>query len=322
MPLVWAAWAAWVTWAWASKPGLQAPGGFAEPQELSCGSVSFGVSHAITSLMSLPAPEKVTALVRQAAAELVLPRFRKLREEEIREKTRGDLVTVADEEVEDFLSDRLIALLPGSVVVGEEATERKPEGLDELATQKPVWIIDPVDGTTNFARGNDRFAVMVALAEQGTLQSAWIYAPVQNILLQAQAGKGAWINEERLPALEPVSHPRQLIGSLHFGSHGSPELLSRFERNRSKLSTLKSLRCAGHEYIRLARGESSFSLFTRTKPWDHAPGVLIYQELGGHARHLPTGQAYDIAESDPGPLLLAPDASSWDSLRDSLLSSV
>lgn len=271
--------------------------------------------------MSLSDPDKVTTLVRQAAAELILPRFRKLRKEDIREKVKGDLVTIADEEVEDFLSDRLVSLLPGSVVVGEEATERKPEGLDELSTQKPVWIIDPVDGTSNFARGNECFAVMVALAEQGTLQFSWIYAPVQDVLLQAQAGKGAWINGAQLPALEPVSSPQHLIGSLHFGSHGSPELLRRFERNRSKLKTLKSLRCAGHEYIRLAKGNSSFSLFTRTKPWDHAPGVLVYQELGGHARHLPTGQAYDIGETDPGPLLLAPDQSSWDSLKDSLLSS-
>lgn len=263
--------------------------------------------------------ERVTELVRQAAREFVLPRFRRLKEGDVREKVKGELVTIADLEVETFLSEKLVTLWPGSVVVGEESSERAPERLEELRGEKPVWIIDPVDGTANFAAGNDCFAIMVALAERRTLRAAWIYAPVQDVMLHAEAGQGSWRNEKRLHQLRSPTSVQDLRGTLQFGTYGNPELVRRFERNRGTLSTMKSLRCAGHEYLRLVSGESGFSLFTRTKPWDHAPGVLLYRELGGETRHLPEGQDYDVGNCEPGPLLLAPDAASWTAVKDSLL---
>lgn len=79
-----------------------------------------------------------------------------------------------------------------------------------------------------------------------------------------------------------------------------------------------SLRCAGLDYIRLARGEMHFLLFSKLMPWDHAPGVLIHAESGGHARYL-EGGAYDPARIDASGLLLAPDAASWLALRRLLL---
>ncbi|MFC4351394.1 inositol monophosphatase family protein [Fodinicurvata halophila] len=264
-------------------------------------------------------PERVAELVRQAAAEFVLPRFRRLEKGDVREKLRGELVTVADLDVETFLSEKLRTLWPGSVVVGEESSEDVPEGLEELRGEKPVWIIDPVDGTANFAAGNDCFAIMIALAERRSLRAAWIYAPVQDVMLHAEAGQGSWRNGKRLCQLQSAASNQDLCGTLHFGTYGNPELVRRFERNRRNLRTLKSLRCSGHEYLRLVSGESSFSLFTRTKPWDHAPGVLIYRELGGQARHLPEGQDYDVGSCEPGPLLLAPDAASWKAVKNRLL---
>lgn len=269
--------------------------------------------------MSTFDPERVAELVRQAAAEFVLPRFRRLKEGDVREKVRGELVTVADLEVEAFLSEKLRTLWPGSVVVGEESSEKAPERLEELRGEKPVWIIDPVDGTANFAAGNDCFAIMVALAERRTLRAAWIYAPIQNVMLHAEAGQGSWRNGKRLHPLQSPVSAQDLRGTLQFGTYGNPELIRRFEKNRGTLHTLKSLRCAGQEYLRLVSGESGFSLFTRTKPWDHAPGVLLYRELGGEARHLPDGQDYDVGSCEPGPLLLAPDAECWTSVKDRLL---
>src|SRR5437879_2711858 len=106
--------------------------------------------------------ERVTGLIEETAALEILPRFRKLAAGDIREKEPGDLVTVADEAAEARLTPLLTALLPGSLVLGEEAAAADPKLLNRLLGDHPVWVIDPVDGTGNFAAGRPAFAVMVA----------------------------------------------------------------------------------------------------------------------------------------------------------------
>ncbi len=113
----------------------------------------------------MPDPEKVAEHIRETAQAEILPRFRLLRREDIREKGPGDFVTLADLEAERQLTLRLGALLPGSVVLGEEAAAQDRGRFALLAGEAPVWVIDPVDGTANFARGQPGFAVIVALIE-------------------------------------------------------------------------------------------------------------------------------------------------------------
>jgi fructose-1,6-bisphosphatase/inositol monophosphatase family enzyme len=100
--------------------------------------------------------DEVGELVRATARTAVLPRFRRLAAGEITEKAPGELVTVADREAEDLLSAGLLRLLPGSVVVGEEAVADDPAVLRRLAADGPVWLVDPLDGTRNFATGRRR----------------------------------------------------------------------------------------------------------------------------------------------------------------------
>ena len=99
----------------------------------------------------LASPESVAAIVAEVAAEELMPRFRHLASGDVRDKGPGDPVTVADEAAERALTRRLAGLLPGSLVVGEEAASADPAVVDRLSQDNPVWIIDPVDGTTNFA---------------------------------------------------------------------------------------------------------------------------------------------------------------------------
>jgi len=112
---------------------------------------------------------KVAGIIREIAEEQVLPRFQALADHEVQEKVAGELVTVVDLAVEDHLTRRLTELLPGSLVVGEEAVHADPALMDRLASDAPVWIIDPIDGTRNFAHGRPVFAIMVALAKAGRL---------------------------------------------------------------------------------------------------------------------------------------------------------
>src|SRR5579883_989617 len=137
--------------------------------------------------------DRIAAIIAEIAAEAILPRFRKLAKADITPKgTQGDFATIADLEAEAALSRRLTALLPGSCVVGEEAAAQDPALLGSIAGEAPVWIIDPLDGTHNFAQGVAHFTTIVALARGGATRAAWIHDPVAGRTVTAEEGSGAW----------------------------------------------------------------------------------------------------------------------------------
>ncbi len=266
----------------------------------------------------LPDAEVVARLIAEAAEAEVMPRFRRLPAHEVGEKARGEVVTVADHAVERRLEAALKALAPGSVVLGEEAAAADPRLLGVLTGGEPVWIIDPLDGTSNFADGVPVFAVMVAFARSGEVLAGWIYDPVARRMASAALGEGAWADGERLRVAAPDADPAAMTGALLAGFFGRRDLARRLMARRGRVRTVPGLRCAGHEYLRLARGETQFALFSRLMPWDHAPGVLIHAEAGGYGAYL-EGGPFNPARTDASGLLLAPDRASWEALHGALL---
>jgi fructose-1,6-bisphosphatase/inositol monophosphatase family enzyme len=133
-------------------------------------------------------PESVANYIRETARAVILPRFRALGQDDVREKKPGDPVTIADTEAEQELTRRLAAVIPGANVLGEESVAEDASRLAWLSAEAPVWIIDPIDGTSNFVRGNDGFAVIVALARQGTVEAGWIYNPLGDVMISALKG--------------------------------------------------------------------------------------------------------------------------------------
>ena len=246
---------------------------------------------------------RVAALIREVASAEILPRFRKLAADDIHEKQPGQLVTIADTEAERVLTRRLQDLLPGSVVVGEEGAAADPARLQAVGGAAPVWVVDPIDGTQNFAEGKPVFATMVALLRGGATVAGWIYDPVTGRMALAEAGAGAAIDGRRIHAAQAVPLEK-MIGRLT--SRTAKKL-------QGRIGGAFYLRCAGHEYVRLASGGAHFGLFRRLYPWDHAPGELLVREAGGVARCL-DGTAYRPQEIEAS-LLLAPDAASWEALR-------
>ncbi len=274
-----------------------------------CGGAAY--CHAMT-----PDPESVSALLRRAATEIILPRFRKLARHHIREKGPGDLVTIADTAAERLLTPLLAALVPGSVVVGEEAVADDRDVLERLGGTAGVWLVDPVDGTFNFAHGNPNFAIIVAFVEHGHVRAGWIHEPVEDETVWAIAGGGAWRGHQRLVLSEPPPAERMagiVSGRLPNGRRAREALERSGHRGR-----MESIRCAGRTYTKLVAGEFHYAYFSRSMPWDHAAGWLIHREAGGHGAFL-DGGSYSPVRSDH-PLLLAPDRASWDSLRALLLS--
>ncbi len=261
--------------------------------------------------------QQVAAVIEEIAAGEVMPRFRTLGHDEVHEKSAGELVTIVDLVVERALTRRLPDLLPGSLVVGEEGAHVEPDLMQRLHGAGPVWVIDPIDGTRNFARGRTAFAIMVALVENGETRAAWILEPASGRFGVAEAGAGAWMGGQRLQVAAPMT-PEAMTGSLHASSYAPRDLSRRIDKRRGRVAAIRSLGCAGAEYLRLAEGRTHFTLFTRLMPWDHVPGTLIHREAGGTNLCFDR-QAYRADRYRELGLLMAPDQASWDALYETLL---
>lgn len=255
----------------------------------------------------LPDSARIAALIREVAASEILPRFRKLTAGEVTMKQPGQLVTIADIEAERRLSSLLGDVLPNSVVVGEEGVAADPGRLGAVAGEAPVWLVDPVDGTQNFAEGSPVFATMVALLVGGRAVASWIYDPIADRMAIAEAGAGAFLDGEPLRAA-PAAPLTEMTGRFGGGTA---------KRLRGQTGHTFYLRCAAHEYLRLAAGTAHFALFRRLYPWDHAPGELMCREAGAFARRL-DGSPYVPGEIHAS-LLVAPDQESWQALRALIL---
>src|SRR5260221_7511219 len=162
-----------------------------------------------------PDIQRVSDLIAEAAAAEIAPRFGKLAASDIREKAPDDLVTVADLAMERRLTPALGDLLPGSTVVGEEAVSDDALIQDRLDGEDWVWLIDPVDGTTNFAEGRPMIAVIVALVHRGRTVAGWIHDPLAGTTATAEDGAGAWAAGERLRVAAPVAMPA-MTGPVNF----------------------------------------------------------------------------------------------------------
>ena len=227
-------------------------------------------------------PQSVASAMAEVAATEIMPRFRNLAAEDIRKKHGDETVTVADEAAERALALRLRDLIPGSVVVGEEGTAVDAGLLDLLAGNDPVWVIDPIDGTRNFASGKPDFGVMVALVRHNEILAGWIYNPVLKRAYVAEKGAGAWRDGERIArAQDAPPEDKELRGSIAYMFF--PDRTR--ERLRAKVNeglvrpTDRS--CAARIYVDIADGHQHFVLFRNMKPWDHLPGALIVAEAGG-----------------------------------------
>lgn len=251
--------------------------------------------------------EPVSALLRKVAASIVMPRFRALAISEISEKTPGEVVTIADREAEARLADGLAALGTGARIVGEEACEAEPSLLDDLDSGA-TWLIDPIDGTANFAAGRAPFGMMIALAIDGLTEAAWLFDPLSGRMCFAARGRGAHIDGERVVVHAPARHRPVAALATQFMT---PEARQSAERRAADMFDLVPIpRCAAEHYPRVCLGENDVGLFQRTLPWDHAPGVLFLEEAGGRAARW-DGSEYRIGDTGRG-LLIANDGALWD----------
>ncbi|ESY96851.1 inositol monophosphatase family protein [Mesorhizobium sp. LNHC209A00] len=262
----------------------------------------------------------LAGILAEAAQAEIMPRFRRLGDGDIRQKTSAaDLVTEADVNAERLITARLRERYPSAMVVGEEACSEVPALLDGLGDAELAFTVDPVDGTFNFASGVPLFGVMLAVVVRGETIAGIIHDPVGKDWLIAARGAGSHISHsngslEKVHVAPPVPISR-MTGAVSWQYLDEPER-SRLARNQTKALSQFAYRCAAHEYRLLASGHAHFVVYNKLMPWDHLPGVLIHQEAGGHAARI-DGSAYLPSHVDGG-LLVAPDQDSWQELRREL----
>lgn len=225
---------------------------------------------------------EVGSLVRHAAMTAILPRFGQLRTCDVEEKTLGEVVTIADHEAERILTQGLETILPDARVIGEEACETDPSLLNGL-DKGLVWIVDPLDGTANFAAGREPFGVIIALARDGVTTAAWLYNPMTDRMSFASAGRGAFIRDGRRASrrVETRANEGRPIAALATQFMAAPlrEAVVGAATDAFELRPIP--RCAAEHYPMLALGQNHIALFQRTLPWDHAAGALFLSEAGG-----------------------------------------
>ncbi|PWW04394.1 fructose-1,6-bisphosphatase/inositol monophosphatase family enzyme [Hoeflea marina] len=259
-------------------------------------------------------------LLAETAAAEIMPRFRRLDSGDIRQKTSAaDLVTEADVNAERVITAALKARYPGATVLGEEAVSDNATLLDGWVGEGLAFVIDPVDGTFNFASGVPVFGVMLAVVQNGETIGGIIHDPVGKDFIMAEKGGGArWRPSAGAERAMSVATPRevsQMIGAVSWSYMDEPER-AMLARNQTACMGQVAYRAAAQEYRLLAEGAIHFIVYNKLMPWDHLPGTLIVEEAGGYVRRF-DGSVYRPDHVDGG-LLAASDPDSWHALREVL----
>ncbi|QQR37806.1 inositol monophosphatase [Devosia oryziradicis] len=256
-------------------------------------------------------------ILRDASRQESLPRFRRLDASMVQTKTEAiDLVTEADIATENVIKSRVAAWMPQALFVGEESMAADPALLPRLANADLAIVVDPIDGTANYAAGLPLFACMAAVVSGGQTVAGIIYDPMGDDWVMAEKGSGAWLRRPNGEAVRlhvaaplPLAEMVGMASVAYMPRESRPTVL----QNTDKVRLLSNFRCAGHEYRTLVSGHGQFLCYNKLMPWDHLAGVLIAQEAGAYAARL-DGQPYLPSHVDGG-LLVAMNRDAWDELR-------
>ena len=219
----------------------------------------------------------MTAAARKAARSLNRD-FGEVEKLQVSLKGPGNFVTAADRRAEDILRTELMKARPGYGFIGEEGG--KQSGTDDTHT----WIVDPLDGTTNFLHGIPQFAISIGLQREDTIVAGLVYNPVSAELFTAERGTGACLNDQRLRVAGRKSLGDAVVacGLPHLGRGNLKHFLTEFSLVQERVAGLRRFGSAALDLAWTAAGRLDIYWERNLSPWDMAAGILLVREAGGY----------------------------------------
>lgn len=213
----------------------------------------------------------------RAAGKIIAHSFERVEDIEVQVKSRNNFVTEVDKLAEEEIIRTIRQTYPEHAILGEESGHLA--GTDDEIT----WIIDPLDGTTNFIHGYPQFAVSIGILQRGRIDHGIIYDPIRDELFTASRGRGAQMNSRRLRVSKQVSLEGALVSFAVSASRH--DLVSAFIKSLStQESSISGVRYSGSAVLDLAyvaSGRLDGCWQVNLQPWDLAAGSIIITEAGG-----------------------------------------
>ena len=215
-------------------------------------------------------------IIVSAAKEELMPRLARVKRGI---KADGSFVTEADLAVQNRIASQLKEHWPEIGFLGEEMSSDEQRAL--LQTGQPLWCLDPLDGTSNFAAGIPYFAISLALLKDGGVELGIVYDPLRDECFHARKGEGAYVNDERLeahPSGVTLAQSSALIDFKRLPTELSVRIVS-----EKPYSSQRSFGGVALDWCWLASGRCHIYLHGKQNIWDYAAGHLVFHETGGHS---------------------------------------
>ncbi len=227
-------------------------------------------------------PDDIREILLNISKKNIIPSFGNLNKNQISYKHGIDIVTDVDIAVEIELNHLLSKLLKNSNFIGEETYSKDPSILNYYLSEDFCWTVDPIDGTNNFAKSKEKFAVMIALTKNKKIIQSFIYKPITEEFMYTDIN-GVYLNGNKLK-LNKDTKIENATGSISVKYWDKEKRIKIFEI-KDKFLNINSYGSIGCEYFDIALGQRNFAILSRLHPWDHIPGVFIVRRAGGHDCH-------------------------------------
>ena len=227
-------------------------------------------------------PNDIREILFKISKNTIIPSFGNLNTNQISYKNGNEIVTEVDISVEIELNNQLTKLLKNSKFIGEESYSRSPSILDYYISDNYCWTVDPIDGTNNFIKSKEKFAVMIALSKNKEILQSFIYKPISDEFIYAD-NNGTFFDNKNIILNEEITI-KNAVGSIST-KYWDDQIMAKIIEIKDTFKKVNSYGSIGCEYLDIALGRRNFALLSRLYPWDHLAGVFIVRKAGGYDCH-------------------------------------